>query len=152
MASDGSRPAATSPGLTPRNAACVAKLVESALPSKTPGSVKRVVVLSLGSARDGAPTLTKESVNAMITAHADEVGACYDGALEVWPGLRGRFAPRVVVWFDGSVALVRTQESSLDNPALECCINTAVRSWRFGPPEDGNIAIVNLPFVLGPQP
>jgi hypothetical protein len=152
VASDGSRPAATSPGITPRNAACVAKLVQSALPSKGPASVKRVVVLSLGSARDGAPTLSKESVNAMITAHAEEVGTCYDGALEVWPGLRGRLAPRVVVWFDGSVALVRTQESSLDNPALECCINTAVRSWRFGPPEGGNIAIVSLPFVLGPQP
>ena len=114
--------------------------------------MKRVVVLSLGTASDGAPTLSKDSVNAMITAHADEVGACYDGALAVWPGLRGRMAPMVVVWFDGSVALVHTQESSLDNPALECCINTAVRSWRFGPPEGGNIAIVSLPFVLGSQP
>jgi len=107
------------------------------------------VVLGGGAAREGAPTLSKESVHAMIAAHADEVGACYDGALEVWPGLRGRMAPSVVVWFDGSVALVRTHESSLDNPALECCINTAVRGWQFEPPAGGSIAIVNLPFVLG---
>ena len=120
-----------------------------ALPDQGPGSVKRVVVLNAGGAAKGEPTLSKESVNAMIAAHADEVSACYDGALEVWPGLRGRHAPMVVIWFDGSVALVRTQESTLDNPALECCINTAVRGWRFGPPEDGNIAIVTLPFVLG---
>jgi hypothetical protein len=152
VVSDGSRPASASPGLTSGAASCVAKLVQGALPSSTAGGVKRVVVLGLGSARDGAPTLSKESVHAMITAHADEVSACYDAALKVWPGLRGRMAPSVVVWFDGSVALVHTQESSLDNPALECCINTAVRSWRFGPPEGGNIAIVSLPFLLGSQP
>jgi hypothetical protein len=152
VVSDGSRPANASPGLPARAASCVAKLVKDALPGTDPGSVKRVVVLGLGSARDGPPALSKESVNAMIVAHADEVGACYDAALKVWPGLRGRVAPSAVIWFDGSVALVQTQESSLDNPALECCINTAVRSWRFGPPENGNIAIVSLPFVLGPQP
>jgi hypothetical protein len=57
----------------------------------------------------------------------------------------------VVVWFDGSVALVRTQESSLGNAALECCINSAIRSWQFGAPEDGNIVLVTLPFLLGPK-
>jgi hypothetical protein len=152
VVSDGSRPAGASAELSPRAVACVTKVVKAALPSNGASGVKRVVVLSLGSARDGAPTLSKESVNAMISAHADEVGTCYDAALEVWPGLRGRLEPSVVIWFDGSVALVHTRESSLDNPALECCINTAVRSWRFGPPENGNIAIVSLPFVLGPQP
>jgi hypothetical protein len=152
VVSDGSRPASASAGLAPRAASCVTKLVQGALPSTAPGGAKRVVVLSLGTARDGAPTLSKESVHAMISSHADEVSACYDAALKVWPGLRGRMAPSVVVWFDGSVALVSTQESSLDNPALECCINTAVRSWRFGPPADGNIAIVSLPFLLGAQP
>jgi hypothetical protein len=87
----------------------------------------------------------------MVNTHADEIGACYDGALEVWPGLRGKHNARVVIWFDGSVVLVRTQESTLQNPALECCINTAVRSWNFGAPEDGNIAILSVPFALGPQ-
>jgi hypothetical protein len=151
VASDGSRPESASPGLAPSSAKCVAKLVQRALPKNDPSSVKRVVVLSLGGTRDGAEALSKESVNAMITAHADQVAACYDGALEVWPGLRGTIAPSVVIWFDGSVALVHTQQSSLDNPALECCIDTAIRSWRFGPPEGGNIAIVSLPFVLGPK-
>lgn len=151
VVSDGSRPESTSPGLAPAAAKCVAKLVQRALPKAGPSDVKRVVVLGLGGTRDGAQPLSKESVNAMITAHADEVATCYDGALEVWPGLRGTIAPSVVIWFDGSVALVHTQQSSLDNPALECCIDTAVRNWRFGPPADGNIAIVSLPFVLGPK-
>jgi hypothetical protein len=152
VVSDGSRPASASPELPASAAACVSKVVKAALPNTGPSGVKRVVVLSLGSAKDGAPALSTENVDAMIRAHADDVGNCYDGALEVWPGLRGKLVPSVVIWFDGSVALVHTQESSLHNAALECCINTAVRSWRFGPPENGNIAIVSLPFVLGPQP
>jgi len=142
-------PAAAS-GLAPRAIDCVTKIVRSALPHTGPESVKRVVVLHSGGSGRKQPTLSKESVHAMITSHADEISACYDGALEVWPGLRGRHATRVVVWFDGSVALVRTQESSLHNPALECCINTAVRGFRFAAPEDGNIVLVTLPFALGP--
>ena len=86
----------------------------------------------------------------MIASHGSDINTCYDGALEVWPGLRGRIAPSVVIWFDGSVALVRTSESSLDNPALECCINTAVSGWHFGKPAEGAIVIVSLPFRLGP--
>jgi hypothetical protein len=152
VVSDGSRPAVAASGVPARAVDCVAKVVRRALPKQGPGSVKRVVVLNIGDATQREPKLSKDSVNAMITAHADEVSACYDGALEVWPGLRGRHAPMAVIWFDGSVALVRTQESTLANPALECCINTAVRGWRFGPPEDGNIGIVTLPFVLGSAP
>ena len=145
----GSRPASAADGVSARSIECVEKLVRRTLPNQGPGSVKRVVVLNAGGTGKAEVTLSKASVNAMIVAHADEVSACYDGALEVWPGLSGRHAPMVVIWFDGSVALARTQESTLDNPALECCINTAVRSWRFAPPEEGNIAIVTLPFVLG---
>ena len=150
VVSDGSRPPEAAPGVPPHSIECVAKLVKRALPNTGPASVKRVVVLDAGDSKESEPTLSKESVAAMINAHAEEVSTCYDGALEIWPGLKGRFAPRVVVWFDGSVALVRTQDNSLDNPALECCINSAVRNWRFGPPEDGNIVIVTLPFLLGP--
>jgi hypothetical protein len=147
----GARRPSTSPGLSARTLSCVAKIVESELPGTTPDAALRVVVMNGGSARTGEATLSNEGVHATIAAHADEVSACYDGALEVWPGLRGRLAPTVVIWFDGSVALVRTKESSLDSPALECCINTAVRGWRFDPPAEGTIAIVVLPLVLGPQ-
>ena len=67
----------------------------------------------------------------------------------MWPGLKGRIATSFVIWFDGNVALARTGESTLDNPMLECCINTAVRSWTFPKPNDGSIALVTFPFTLG---
>jgi hypothetical protein len=144
-------PAKGAAGETPaRTDACVAKVVKRALPDLATSAVERVVVLNGVAAKQGAEALSKQSIDQVIAEHSGEVNACYDGALEVWPGLRGRIAPLVVIWFDGSVALVRTGESSLDNPALECCINTAVSGWRFGKPADGAIVLVNLPFKLGP--
>jgi hypothetical protein len=85
-------------------------------------------------------------------AHASDVSACYDAALEVWPGIKGRVATSFVIWFDGQVALARTGENTLGNTTLACCINTAVRSWTFPKPKDGSIALVTFPFTLGPRP
>jgi hypothetical protein len=148
---DGAPAPAAGPARPVRTVTCVAKIVKQAL-----GTVKtapdRVVVMNGGAAEGHTDALSKASIDEVIMGHASEVNACYDAALEVWPGLRGRVAPSVVIWFDGSVALVRTGESSFDNPALECCINTAVSGWRFGKPASGAIAIVSLPFRLGPAP
>jgi hypothetical protein len=131
-----------------RTAPCVAKIVKQTLAKITAGAPDRVIVLK-GGTKD-SKALSKQSIDEVIAGHASDVNTCYDGALEVWPGLRGRVAPTVVIWFDGSVALVRTGESSLHNPALECCINTAVSGWHFGKPAESAIVIMNLPFALGP--
>lgn len=131
-----------------RAASCLAKLVKPAL-SNVASAPDRIVLVN-GVAKQDAKALSKQHIDDVIASHGSDINTCYDGALEVWPGLRGRIAPSVVIWFDGSVALVRTSESSLDNPALECCINTAVSGWHFGKPAEGAIVIVSLPFRLGP--
>lgn len=129
--------------------ACVAKHAKGILSRIKAPQPERIVVLQSASAKPGEETLSKENLDKVIQAHADEVNACYDGALAVWPGLKGRIASSLVIWFDGNVALVRTGESSLDNHMLECCINTAIRSWTFPKPSDGTIALVTFPFTLG---
>jgi hypothetical protein len=149
VAADAKEPVIAAAGTAQRSVDCVVKIVRRSLSAGA--SAQRVVVLSSGTVGKDEPALSKDSVSVMINAHAGEISSCYDGALAVWPGLRGRHRARVVVWFDGSVALVRTQESSLGNAALECCINSAIRSWQFGAPEDGNIVLVTLPFLLGPK-
>jgi hypothetical protein len=145
---DGAHATNDGPRQSARTAPCVAKIVKQTLAKITTGAPERVIVLK-GATKD-SKALSKQSIDAVIAGHASDVNTCYDGALEVWPGLRGRIAATVVIWFDGSVALVRTGESSLDNPALECCINTAVSGWRFGRPAESAIVIMNLPFALGP--
>lgn len=133
-----------------RTEACVAKIVARALAKLPEPRPERVVILLSGAARTGDQALSKASLDTVIQAHAAEVSACYDAALEVWPGLKGRIASALVIWFDGRVALVRTGESTLDNRMLECCINTAIRGWSFAKPADGSLALVTLPFTLGP--
>jgi hypothetical protein len=129
--------------------ACVAKHAKRILSGIKDPQPERIVVLQSAPAKPGEQALSKENLDKVIQAHADEVNACYDGALAVWPGLKGRIASSLVIWFDGNVALVRTGESTLDNPMLECCINTAIRSWTFPRPSDGTIALVTFPFTLG---
>jgi hypothetical protein len=134
-----------------RTETCVAKLVTRTLSTVHAAQPERLVVLLSTPAKPSDPALSKTSLDAVINAHASEVSACYDSALAVWPGLKGRIASAIVIWFDGRVALVHTGESTLDNPMLECCINTAIRSWPFPKPSDGSIALVTFPFTLGPR-
>lgn len=135
-----------------RTEACVAKIAKRALAGLSSPQPERVIVLLSASAKPGDQALSKESLDGVANEHAGEVSACYDAALAVWPGLKGRIATSFVIWFDGQVALARTGETTLDNPLLECCINTAVRSWSFPKPKDGSIALVTFPFTLGPRP
>jgi hypothetical protein len=136
---------------TARTEACVAKLVKRVLTGTPSPQTERLVVLLSSSTKSSDEVLAKDSLDAVAREHAAEIGACYDSALAVWPGLKGRVATSFVIWFDGQVALARTGESTLDNPMLECCINTAVRSWTFPQPKDGSIALVTFPFTLGPR-
>lgn len=129
--------------------ACVAKIVKRSIAGLSDPKPERIVVLQSASAKPGDDVLTKESLDGVAHEHGGEVNDCYDAALAVWPGLEGRIATSFVIWFDGQVALARTGESTLDNPTLECCINTAVRSWAFPKPKDGSIALVTFPFTLG---
>jgi hypothetical protein len=129
--------------------ACVAKIVKPVLAELADPKPERIVVLQSAAAKPSDDVLTKESLDGVVNAHGAEVSDCYDAALAVWPGLEGRVATSFVIWFDGQVALARTGESTLDNPMLECCINTAVRSWSFPKPKDGSIALVTFPFTLG---
>jgi hypothetical protein len=59
------------------------------------------------------------------------VGRCYQATMKVWPTLAGSHIAELVVAADGSVSVVRTVGGTLDNPALGCCINTAVRRWKY---------------------
>ena len=135
-----------------RTEACVAKIAKTALAGLSGPHPERVIVVQSSSAKPSDPALSKDSLDSVVNEHAGDISACYDAALEVWPGLKGRVATSFVIWFDGQVALARTGETTLGNPMLECCINTAVRSWTFPKPKDGSIALVTLPFTLGPRP
>jgi hypothetical protein len=92
--------------------------------------------------------LSKTQIRGVIQLHMGEVRACYEQALRVWPKLFGRVDTRFVITADGQVALVEATASSVNQPALECCITSAVKRWRFDRPVDGGIVVVRYPFIL----
>jgi hypothetical protein len=144
-----------SPGLSTRTVSCVADLVDGALSAIDMTGVDKVVVVAgaLGATLpEGMSSLSKQGIRDVIRGRIGEVRACYEAALDVWPHLAGRAAPQFIIASDGSVAVIHTSESSVDNPALECCINTAVRGWRFGQPTGGGFVVVTYPFVLNTIP
>jgi len=60
-----------------------------------------------------------------------------------------RLAVQFVLVGGGDVAIARSNASTLENPALECCIPSAARSWHFGRADvDEGIVLVDYPFIL----
>jgi hypothetical protein len=148
LGSPGKRSA--SRGLPESAVTCVADRVDSALSGLDTDAIDEIVVpMATG---EGVPLpkcngdLSKEAIQATIESRMGEVHACADAARVVWPDLAGRTSARFIIAPDGRVATVRTAASTVDKPALECCINTAVRRWRFEPPCFG-VVVVNYPFV-----
>jgi hypothetical protein len=145
------QPRDRSPGTPIDVAGCVAGQVAAAL-SGLPALPAVPLYVNSGPLDESLPpgtgSLSKQGIRDVINARINEVRACYEAALEVWPRLEGRTKTRFVIAPDGSVALVVTFESSLANPALECCINTAVRGFRFDHPRGGGVVDVTYPFYL----
>lgn len=137
-----------SPELPAPVVTCVSELTTSALAQVDTGLTEAVVIGA--SWPDGMPlgsgSLSKASLLQTIRSHMDEVRACKEAALDVWSDLTGTTRVKFLIDSDGSVAIALTDKSTLKNPALECCINTAARGWRFDKPTDR--VVVSYPFAL----
>jgi hypothetical protein len=92
--------------------------------------------------------LSKAHIRDVIQARIGEVRTCYEQAIRVWPKAFGRVDTRFVIGPDGRVVWVEATRSSVGRPALECCITSAVKGWRFDEPADGGTVVVRYPFIL----
>lgn len=100
-------------------------------------------------------SLDKEVIRRVIREHIHEVKNCYVSSLGKKPDLEGRVIVRFTVSKDGDVTEAQTQETTMNHPPTEDCINTAVKTWKFPKPQGGGIVIISYPFVLkanGPPP
>lgn len=95
--------------------------------------------------------LDREIIQRVIREHRREIRACYEGELQRNTSLEGRVVVAFVISPDGAVAGSRITESSLNNSAVENCVATRVRQWRFPEPRGGGTVNVNYPFVFSPS-
>ncbi|MBI1861111.1 MAG: AgmX/PglI C-terminal domain-containing protein [Deltaproteobacteria bacterium] len=95
--------------------------------------------------------LSKEIINAVVKRHQSEIRACYDSALQRNPGTRGKVVLAFDIQPDGIVSMANVKESSVGDKALENCITSRIRSWRFPTPEAPVVTQVTAyPFYLSP--
>jgi TonB family protein len=90
----------------------------------------------------------------VITAHRDEVRACYDAALANNPGIAGDLVVSFVINPDGSVkhAEVNWAESELHVPELDSCAIEVLDKVKFPASARGMESKVNYPFNFNPRP
>lgn len=92
----------------------------------------------------GALDLSQISV--VIKRNMNAIQYCYQKELTKNPSLQGRVAVKFVITKDGSVSSATTKATTLNNPAVESCINSRFMQFQFPEPKGGGIVIVTYPF------
>lgn len=107
------------------------------------GTVGRASVRSIGV----QGTIDKEAVAKVINSHLAEVSACYERALLKEPGLAGKIILEWSISTSGSVTTARTKSSTMRSSAVEGCILTSLKGWKF-PPAKGAGVVISYPFLF----
>ncbi len=107
------------------------------------GTVTRASTRSIGA----QGTIDKEAVAKVINSHLHEVSSCYERALLKTPGLAGKIVLEWQITTSGSVGYAKTKSSSMQSAAVESCILTSLKTWRF-PVAKGAGVVITYPFMF----
>lgn len=107
------------------------------------GTVTRAATRNIGA----QGTIDKEAVAKVINSHLHEVSSCYERALLKTPGLAGKIVLEWQITTSGSVGFAKTKSSTMQSAAVEACILTSLKAWRF-PPAKGAGVVITYPFMF----
>lgn len=93
-------------------------------------------------------SLDKELIRRVIEQHKAQIRYCYEKELVRNPGLFGKLGMVWTIQADGSVRDVSVKQTTMNDPNVERCIASKIRTWMFPKPKGGGIVIVNYPFVF----
>jgi len=95
--------------------------------------------------------LDKSLIDAVIKKHMNQIRYCYQRELPKNPTLGGKVTVKFVISKTGSVSKASTKSSTLNNKAVEGCINSRFMRFKFPEPKGGGIVIVSYPFIFQPS-
>ncbi len=107
------------------------------------GTVSHAIAHSVGA----QGTIDKEAVAKVINSHLHEVSACYERALLREPGLAGKIVLEWGISTSGTVTSARTKSSTMKSSAVESCILSALKMWKF-PSARGAGVVISYPFMF----
>lgn len=94
--------------------------------------------------------LDKSLIDAVIKRNMARIRYCYQRELTKNPSLGGKITVKFVIAKDGTVSSATTKSSTMNNPAVESCINSQFMKFQFPEPKGGGIVIVSYPFIFSP--
>lgn len=94
--------------------------------------------------------LDKSLIDAVIKRNMAQIRYCYQRELTKNPSLGGKITVKFVIAKDGTVSSATTKTSTMNNPAVESCINGRFMRFQFPEPKGGGIVIVSYPFIFSP--
>ena len=100
---------------------------------------------------EGSGKLDRDVVKKYIRKQLAKIRWCYQKAFQKNPNLEGKLTVSFVISPTGSVMSSRVVRSTLNDKALEGCIENKILTWRFPAPKGGGVVKVNYPFVLRKQ-
>ena len=94
--------------------------------------------------------LDKALIDAVIKRNMAAIRYCYQKELTKNPALGGKIQVKFVIAKDGTVSSATTGSTTMNNPAVESCINSRFQKFQFPEPKGGGIVIVKYPFIFSP--
>ena len=95
--------------------------------------------------------LDKSLIDEVIKSNIKMLRYCYQKELTDNPELAGKIVVKFVIAKDGTVSSATTKSSTMDNAAVESCINSRFMRFQFSEPSGGGIVIVSYPFLFRPE-
>lgn len=95
--------------------------------------------------------LDKSLIDAVIKRNMNQIRYCYQRELTKNPALEGKITVKFVIAKDGSVTSAATRATTMNNAAVEDCMNGRFMKMQFPEPKGGGIVIVSYPFVFSPR-
>ena len=94
--------------------------------------------------------LDKSLIDAVIKRNMAAIRYCYQRELTKNPSLGGKITVKFVIAGDGTVSQATTKATTMNNPAVESCINGRFMRFQFPQPKGGGVVIVSYPFIFSP--
>lgn len=114
------------------------------------GSRGESVIAGVGGDPIVLGALDKSLIDAVIKRNMAAIRYCYQRELTKNPSLGGKITVKFVIAADGTVSQATTKATTMNNPAVESCINGRFMRFQFPQPKGGGVVIVSYPFIFSP--
>ena len=95
-------------------------------------------------------SIDPELIRKVVHDHRAQIRTCYETQLTAKPSLSGKIISAWTIDQSGAVTEAHTQESTMHDRAVETCVSSKIKTWRFPIPKGGGEVFVTYPFIFTP--